>query len=163
MNYGLGGKISLHSDALDIPEDARVGGGRLTTAMLYLTSVSAGGRTIFPRLGLSIQPKAGNLVFWNTRLSCRGRGQGGLVTFLCTFSGGRMARSTLGWITKVARCSTATSGSQISGSDGRSRSSHSHIFRRWILIFPFFVQMEKFKCDLRTGQNFRPNVEQYKL
>ena len=57
----------------------------MTTAMLYLTSVSAGGRTIFPRLGLSIQPKAGNLVFWSTRLSRRGQGQGGWVTFFLHF------------------------------------------------------------------------------
>ena len=105
MNYGLGGKISLHSDGNDMAEDAKVGGGisslsltflglplgnhivgyyaslmnkretiyakvgggRLTTAMLYLTTVDAGGRTVFPRLGLSMQPKAGNLVFWHTR------------------------------------------------------------------------------------------------
>ena len=65
MNYGLGGRISLHSDAN--AEDAKVGGGRLTTAMLYLTTVTAGGRTVFPRLGLSMEPKAGNLVFWHTR------------------------------------------------------------------------------------------------
>ena len=52
MNYGLGGRISLHSDAN--AEDAKVGGGRLTTAMLYLTTVTAGGRTVFPRLGLSM-------------------------------------------------------------------------------------------------------------
>ena len=70
MNYGLGGKISLHSDANDMPEDAKVGGGRLTTAMLYLTTVTAGGRTVFPRLGLSIEPKAGNLAFWHTRYTC---------------------------------------------------------------------------------------------
>ena len=136
----------------------------MTTAMLYLTSVSAGGRTIFPRLGLSIQPKAGNLVFWNTRLSCRGRGQGGWVTFFCTFSGGRMARSTLGWIAKVARCSTATSGSQISGSDGRNRSSYLKLIT--FLeggFYLFLVQIERFKCDLRRGQNFRPIIELYEL
>ena len=67
MNYGLGGKISLHSDGNEMAEDAKVGGGRLTTAMLYLTTVTAGGRTVFPRLGLSVEPKAGNLVFWHTR------------------------------------------------------------------------------------------------
>ena len=67
MNYGIGGKISLHSDGSDQAEDSKVGGGRLTTAMLYLTTVTAGGRTVFPRLGLSMEPKAGNLVFWHTR------------------------------------------------------------------------------------------------
>ena len=67
MNYGFGGKISLHSDGIDMAEDAKVEGGRLTTAMLYLTTVTAGGRTVFPRLGLSMEPKAGNLVFWHTR------------------------------------------------------------------------------------------------
>jgi prolyl 4-hydroxylase len=75
MKYGPGGKISLHLDAgssnhqdhlLTIMDDM-VGGGRFTTAMLYLSPVEAGGRTIFPKLGLSVPPEPGSLLFWHLR------------------------------------------------------------------------------------------------
>jgi len=35
--------------------------------MLYLSSVEAGGRTIFPKIFLSIQPEAGSLLYWHLR------------------------------------------------------------------------------------------------
>ena len=37
--------------------------------MLYLSDVEAGGFTIFPKLGLFVKPKAGNLLFWMARKS----------------------------------------------------------------------------------------------
>ena len=43
------------------------GGGRLTTAMLYLSTVESGGFTIFPKLGLFFKPQAGSLLFWKLR------------------------------------------------------------------------------------------------
>ena len=43
------------------------GGGRLTTAMLYLSTVDSGGFTIFPKLGLFFKPQAGSLLFWKLR------------------------------------------------------------------------------------------------
>ena len=46
-----------------------VGGGRLITAMLYLSNVESGGFTVFPKLGLSIAPQSGSLLFWSVRKS----------------------------------------------------------------------------------------------
>ena len=64
MNYGFGGLISLHMD-----EDGmfNVGGGRFTTAMLYLSEVQSGGFTIFPKLNLAFKPQPGQLLYWNLR------------------------------------------------------------------------------------------------
>ena len=64
MNYGFGGLISLHMD-----EDGQfnVGGGRFTTAMLYLSEVQSGGTTIFPKLNLAFRPQPGQLLFWHLR------------------------------------------------------------------------------------------------
>ena len=35
--------------------------------MLYLSTVEAGGRTIFPKLGLSVAPEEGSLLYWHIR------------------------------------------------------------------------------------------------
>ena len=40
---------------------------RSTTAMVYLSDLDSGGFTIFPKLGLFFEPKAGNLLFWNLK------------------------------------------------------------------------------------------------
>ncbi|KAK4299461.1 hypothetical protein Pmani_028247 [Petrolisthes manimaculis] len=39
-------------------------GDRIATFMVYLSDVSAGGRTGFPKAGVSVVPKAGSAVFW---------------------------------------------------------------------------------------------------
>ena len=65
MNYGFGGLITLHMDA-DL-EDSFIGGGRFTTAMVYLSDVESGGFTIFPKLNLFFKPEAGQLLYWNLR------------------------------------------------------------------------------------------------
>ena len=65
MNYGFGGLISLHMDA-DL-EDSFIGGGRFTTAMVYLSEVQSGGFTIFPKLNLFFKPEAGQLLYWNLK------------------------------------------------------------------------------------------------
>ena len=67
MNYGFGGLISLHVDSNGVREgfDNDIGGGRFTTAMVYLSSPASGGFTVFPKLGLFFVPKAGDLLFWN--------------------------------------------------------------------------------------------------
>ena len=67
MNYGIGGKIGLHLDTSNAAQENGIGGGRFTTAMLYLSTVEAGGRTIFPKLMLSVKPEAGSLLYWHLR------------------------------------------------------------------------------------------------
>ena len=64
MNYGFGGLISLH---IDEDGNFNVGGGRFTTAMLYLSEVQSGGFTIFPKLNLAFKPQPGQLLWWVLR------------------------------------------------------------------------------------------------
>ena len=54
----LGGYTEDSSEADD------VGGLRLTTFMIYLSNVQAGGHTIFPQAGISVKPKEGDALFW---------------------------------------------------------------------------------------------------
>ena len=37
----------------------------MSTLMFYLSTVTAGGSTVFPRLGVGAQPSAGSAVFWH--------------------------------------------------------------------------------------------------
>ena len=67
MNYGFGGLISLHLDGTKNQFDMSIGGGRFTTAMIYLSTPEAGGFTVFPQLGLFFTPRAGSLLYWNLR------------------------------------------------------------------------------------------------
>ena len=69
MNYGFGGLISLHLDGSSGLQqyDNDIGGGRFTTAMIYLSSLASGGFTVFPNLGLFFEPIAGDLLFWNLK------------------------------------------------------------------------------------------------
>ena len=69
MNYGIGGRISTHLDSIDgslenTSESYESGGYRITTFMVYLSEVEAGGHTIFPQAGISIKPKEGDALFW---------------------------------------------------------------------------------------------------
>ncbi|XP_059092577.1 prolyl 4-hydroxylase subunit alpha-2-like [Tigriopus californicus] len=73
-NYGIGGHYGFHQDPMfvykepdylaKLGQDDYVTGDRMATLMLYLSDVSLGGRTAFPRLGISIVPKKGSAVFW---------------------------------------------------------------------------------------------------
>ena len=69
MNYGFGGLISLHMDAFgnDDQNDNYIGGGRFTTAMVYLSDVQSGGFTIFPKLNIFFKPESGQLLYWNLK------------------------------------------------------------------------------------------------
>jgi len=67
--YRPGEGYRLHHDAF-YPEtgdfDELVGGrgNRTATAMIYLNTVTQGGETYFPELGISIAPRAGMLIVW---------------------------------------------------------------------------------------------------
>ena len=50
------------------PEEQARGGQRSWTAMVYLNDVEEGGRTEFPRIGVSIPPQRGLLLTWNNGL-----------------------------------------------------------------------------------------------
>ena len=47
--------------------DSFIGGGRFTTAMVYLSEVQSGGFTIFPKLNLFFKPQSGQLLYWNLK------------------------------------------------------------------------------------------------
>jgi len=67
VRYGRGGEYRAHFDAYDLGTErgrrtCRGRGQRLLTAIVYLNDVEAGGATSFPRLGLSVQARAGRLL-----------------------------------------------------------------------------------------------------
>ena len=75
MNYGIGGKINIHVDETgynfskynnekSLFNVMRDGGLRIVTFMLYLTSVEAGGNTVFPQAGISVKPEKGSALYW---------------------------------------------------------------------------------------------------
>ena len=67
MNYGVGGLIESHTDVTtrrDGPYNRR-----LVSYMVYLSSRGgphrvAGGRTVFPMLGLAVEPEPGAALLW---------------------------------------------------------------------------------------------------
>ena len=83
VNYGIGGQYSIHPDLLGYHtypgEDSLIKekhnlwyslvGDRQSTFMAYLSTVEVGGGTVFPLLGLRINPVAGDAVFWNNMYS----------------------------------------------------------------------------------------------
>ena len=71
MNYGIGGTISGHFDSevwmketRETSEDIEYGGLRIVTFMYYLTTVTLGGRTVFPQSGISVKPEKGSALYW---------------------------------------------------------------------------------------------------
>jgi prolyl 4-hydroxylase len=68
--YMPGEGYRIHHDAfhMNTPEFEKFtieGGNRTWSAMIYLNTVNAGGETRFPALGLTIAPRAGELVAWH--------------------------------------------------------------------------------------------------
>ena len=45
-------------------ELTKYGGERVLTFMLYLSTVEAGGSTVFPQPGISVKPVVGNALLW---------------------------------------------------------------------------------------------------
>jgi prolyl 4-hydroxylase len=75
--YGPGGATSPHFDFVaptNAANQASVArsGQRICTLLVYLNDVQEGGETVFPRAGWSIQPRAGNAIYFE---SCNRRGQ----------------------------------------------------------------------------------------
>ena len=82
MNYGIGGKITQHTDSPEIifkkeykEEDytkngvsrallLEHGGPRLMTFMIYLSDVEAGGHTVFAQPNISVKPQRGTALYW---------------------------------------------------------------------------------------------------
>ncbi|XP_039550752.1 prolyl 4-hydroxylase subunit alpha-1-like [Pimephales promelas] len=58
QNYGIGGRYEPHLDAFGIEND------RIATFLIYLSDVEIGGATVFPKVGVAVQPKKGSAVFW---------------------------------------------------------------------------------------------------
>ena len=63
-----GGGGAAFEDYEKDPVSLKLGGERLMTFMVYLSSIAegGGGNTVFPLLGLSVPPTKGTALFWNT-------------------------------------------------------------------------------------------------
>lgn len=69
MRYGVGGEYQPHFDYFD-PADKgslphlKAGGQRVSTLIMYLNDVEAGGETVFPRIDFSYVPKEGQGLYF---------------------------------------------------------------------------------------------------
>ncbi|CAB3231579.1 unnamed protein product [Arctia plantaginis] len=71
-NYGIGGYYSAHHDFVNNNTYEYIKGGRIIATLLFyvstkvfrLSSVSRGGATVFPYLGVSVPPIKGAALFW---------------------------------------------------------------------------------------------------
>jgi prolyl 4-hydroxylase len=75
--YAPGGATAPHFDYVQPSNPANQAsvarsGQRVSTLLAYLTDVEAGGETVFPRAGLSVQPRRGHAIYFE---SCNSRGQ----------------------------------------------------------------------------------------
>lgn len=76
-NYGVGGHYVPHYDFLFQDKSQMAGvdpndyslGDRTATLMFYLSDVSRGGATVFPKMGAGIWPRKGSAAFWFNLLS----------------------------------------------------------------------------------------------
>jgi prolyl 4-hydroxylase len=55
---------AFYPEAADFEEQVWDRGNRTATAMIYLNTLTSGGETYFPELGLTIAPRAGMLIAW---------------------------------------------------------------------------------------------------
>jgi len=73
QRYEVGQEFHAHYDWFDTKaaywaDEIGRGGQRSWTAMVYLNEMPEGGATVFPQIGLSVQPQAGALLCWNNML-----------------------------------------------------------------------------------------------
>eukprot|EP01012_Entosiphon_sulcatum_P042264 TRINITY_DN5623_c1_g1_i2.p1 TRINITY_DN5623_c1_g1~~TRINITY_DN5623_c1_g1_i2.p1 ORF type:complete len:142 (-),score=12.77 TRINITY_DN5623_c1_g1_i2:5-430(-) len=66
LRYDPGQFYHAHTDWFDssLTMHLKRGGQRIATALTWLSHVSDGGETTFPRLKLSIKPEMGNAIIW---------------------------------------------------------------------------------------------------
>lgn len=73
VNYGLGGYYGPHLDAArttmardndSLPISSLKQNDRMATILIYLNNVEIGGATVFPRIGLTVQPIERSAVVW---------------------------------------------------------------------------------------------------
>jgi prolyl 4-hydroxylase len=70
QRYAAGQRFKLHHDFFERgqpywEEMERCGGQRTWTAMIFLNEVGAGGETAFPKAGIKVAPRRGNMLVWN--------------------------------------------------------------------------------------------------
>jgi prolyl 4-hydroxylase len=70
VKYEPGQGYRIHHDAFSPGNEAwdefsGARGNRTWTAMIYLNTLTGGGATVFPELGVRIEPRAGMLVAWS--------------------------------------------------------------------------------------------------
>jgi prolyl 4-hydroxylase len=70
QRYAVGQEFKAHHDFFDTDQlywrdQVAIGGQRTWTAMAFLNEPEAGGRTNFPTAGMTVSPRAGNLLVWN--------------------------------------------------------------------------------------------------
>ncbi|KAK7065988.1 Prolyl 4-hydroxylase, alpha polypeptide [Halocaridina rubra] len=61
VNYGVGGHYTVHHDAIG---NIRSTFNRVATFLIYLTDVAQGGLTVFPWIGVGVQPRRGRAALW---------------------------------------------------------------------------------------------------
>lgn len=70
QRYAVGQQFKPHHDFFFTSEpywldQEKIGGQRTWTAMMFLNVPDAGGETFFPKAGVKITPRRGNLLAWN--------------------------------------------------------------------------------------------------
>jgi prolyl 4-hydroxylase len=76
QRYAVGQEFKPHTDYFE-PDGADYdrycarSGNRTWTAMIYLNAPGAGGATRFTRVGKTVQPETGKIIFWNNRRADR--------------------------------------------------------------------------------------------
>ena len=70
QRYAVGQQFKAHHDFFFTsepywPAQERNGGQRTWTAMVFLNEPEAGGQTFFPKAGIKVAPRRGNLLAWN--------------------------------------------------------------------------------------------------
>ncbi|XP_065089085.1 prolyl 4-hydroxylase subunit alpha-1-like [Ochlerotatus camptorhynchus] len=65
VNYGLGGQYHPHFDFFQTDKVATPNNGnRIATVLFYLSDVSHGGATVFPKIGVTLKPRKGSAAVW---------------------------------------------------------------------------------------------------